>query len=114
MQINVGRVPEGLYLLLKSLVDPWMAVADGHGDDPSKHIEVPSPLVVPKPLHAALVDQQGRPIVGGHGWIQVLLADLLRPFHRRPLILDRPIQGLRFLAPGGGGAERTTTGNQPS
>ena len=42
-----------------------MAVADGHSDDPSKHIEVPPSLVVPQPLHAALVDEQGGPVVGG-------------------------------------------------
>ena len=73
MQIDVGCVPEGLQLLLKSLVDLWMAVANGHRDDSSKHIEVPSPFVVPKPLHAALVDEQRRLVVGGHGWIEVLL-----------------------------------------
>ena len=104
MQIDVGCVPEGLYLLLKSLVDSWMAVTDGHSDDPSEHVEVPSPLVVPQPLHATLMDEQGGPVVGGHGWIQVLLANLLRPFHRRPFIFDR-IQWLRFLAPVSSGTE---------
>ena len=112
MQINVGRVPEGLYLLLKSLVDSWMAVPNGHSDDPSKHIEVPSPLVVPQPLHAALVDEQGGPVVGGHGWVQVLLPNLFRLFHRWPFILDI-VQWLRFLAPDSSGTEGSTRHQPP-
>ena len=104
MQIDVGCVPEGLYLLLKSLVDSWMAVTDGHSDDPSEHVEVPSPLVVPQPLHATLMDEQGGPVVGGHGWIQVLLANLLCLFHRRPFIIDC-VQCLRFLVPVSRGTE---------
>ena len=88
-----------------------VAVADGDGDDATEHVEVPPALVVPQPLHAALVDQQGRPVVGRHGRVQVLLPDLLRLLHRRPLILGG-IQKLGFLAPTSRGADRTT-GYQP-
>ena len=111
MQIDVGCVPEGFQLLLKSLVHLGMAVADGDGDDATEHVEVPPALVVPQPLHTALVDQQGRPVVGRHGRVQVLLPDLLRLLHRRPLILGG-IQKLGFLAPTSRGADRTT-GYQP-
>ena len=88
-----------------------VAVADGDGDDAAEHVEVPPALVVPQPLHAALVDQQGRPVVGRHGRVQVLLPDLLRLLHRRPLILGG-VQELGFLAPTSRGADRAT-GYQP-
>ena len=107
VEIDVGCVPEGLQLLLKSLVDPRMAVTNGHSDDPPKHVQVPPPLVVPQPLHAALVDEQGRSVVSRHRRVQIFFSDLLRPFHGGAFILG-PIQGPCFLTPRSSGTERTT------
>ena len=101
----------GSVVVVVVVVHLGVAVADGDGDDATEHVEVPPALVVPQPLHAALVDQQGRPVVGRHGRVQVLLPDLLRLLHRRPLILGG-VQELGFLAPTSRGADRTT-GYQP-
>ena len=47
-------MPEGVDLLLESLVDLRVAVAHADGDDATEHVQVAVAIVVPKPLHAAL------------------------------------------------------------
>ena len=75
MQVNVGCVPEGFNLFLKSLIDFWMTVAHRHSDNPSKHIQVFIALLIIQVLHLARVDQEGLPVVGEHCRAKVFLPD---------------------------------------
>ena len=80
VKVNVGCVPEGLNLFLKRLIDFGMAVPHRHSDNASKHVQVLIALLIIQVLHLAGVDQKRLPVVGKHGWAEVLLPDISNCF----------------------------------
>ena len=101
MQVDRGRVLQGLELLDRRAGDLGMAVADADGDDAGEAIQITPPRLVVEILHRAFDDHDGVLVVGDQRRGQMLPAQAQGVCMGRAVVGPRLMVERRQLGPAG-------------